>query len=231
MAVDLALPDGPAQLIRHATQEHHHLDVLVNKVGAVQTPTEAFFGTSDEDFAWAMQMNFFIARASRAALTAMVEQGTGAIVKVASVSAFFQRDAPDRLRRRQGRTGQPHQDAVPGIRPVRHRVNAVSPGLVATDLRLGEPCVAEAVARATGVDADTACKTIIAGIGGFATGRLTTPEEVGHIDHVPGLRPGSQHHRRQLLHRSIMFVPLVAGRWMPATRKDVGGVACHAHGR
>ena len=23
-----------------------------------------------------------------------------------------------------------------------------------------------------------------------------------------------------------MFVPLVAGRWMPATRKDAGGVAC-----
>jgi NAD(P)-dependent dehydrogenase (short-subunit alcohol dehydrogenase family) len=40
-------------------------------------------------------MNFFIAlRASRATLTAMVEQGTGAIVKVASGNAFFQRDAP-----------------------------------------------------------------------------------------------------------------------------------------
>jgi len=95
MAVDLSLPDGPAQLIRHTTEEHRRLDVLVNNVGAVRTPTEAFFGTSDEDFAWAMQMNFFIAlRASRTALTAMVEQGTGAIVKVASVNAFFQRDAP-----------------------------------------------------------------------------------------------------------------------------------------
>ena len=26
-----------------------------------------------------------------------------------------------------------------------------------------------------------------------------------------------------------MFVPLVAGRWMSATRKDAGGVACHEH--
>ena len=42
-----------------------------------------------------MQMNFFIAlRASRGALTAMVEQGTRAIVKVASVNAFFQREPP-----------------------------------------------------------------------------------------------------------------------------------------
>jgi H+/Cl- antiporter ClcA len=28
----------------------------------------------------------------------------------------------------------------------------------------------------------------------------------------------------------MVFVPLVAGRWMPATRKDVGGAACHEHG-
>ena len=28
----------------------------------------------------------------------------------------------------------------------------------------------------------------------------------------------------------MVFVPLVAGRWMPATRKDAGDVACHAHG-
>jgi NAD(P)-dependent dehydrogenase (short-subunit alcohol dehydrogenase family) len=37
------------------------------------------------------------------------------------------------------------------------------------------------VAKATGVDADTARQTIIAGIGGFATGRFTTPEEVATL--------------------------------------------------
>jgi NAD(P)-dependent dehydrogenase (short-subunit alcohol dehydrogenase family) len=52
---------------------------------------------------------------------------------------------------------------------------------VATDLWLGEHGVAQTVARATGVDADTARKTIIADIGGFATGRFTTPEEVATL--------------------------------------------------
>jgi NAD(P)-dependent dehydrogenase (short-subunit alcohol dehydrogenase family) len=61
------------------------------------------------------------------------------------------------------------------------RVNAVSPGLVATDLWLGEHGVARTVAKATGVDADAARETIIAGIGGFATGRFTTPEEVATL--------------------------------------------------
>ncbi len=183
VAVDLATPDGPGQLIRRATQEHNRLDILVNNVGAVRMRTEGFFGTSDDDFAWAMQMNFFIAvRASRAALTMMVERGSGAIVNVASVNAFFQPDAATidygaakaalvNLTKTLSQEFGPH-----GI-----RVNAVSPGPVSTDLWLGEHGVAETVAKATGVDADTARKTIIAGIGGFATGRFTTPEEVATL--------------------------------------------------
>ena len=46
---------------------------------------------------------------------------------------------------------------------------------------MGEHGVAATVADATGVDADTARATVIAGIGGFATGRFTTPEEVATL--------------------------------------------------
>ena len=183
VAIDLSAPDGPAQLIGRATDEHGRVDVLVNNVGAVRMRTGGFFGTSDDDFAWAMELNFFIAlRASRAALTEMVKQGSGAIVNVASVNAFFQPDAATidygaakaalvNLTKTLSQEFGPH-----GI-----RVNAVSPGPVATDLWLGEHGVAETVAKATGVDAETARQTIIAGIGGFATGRFTTPEEVAAL--------------------------------------------------
>ena len=183
MAIDLSAPDGPARLISHAMEEQGRLDVLVNNVGAVRMRTGGFFGTSDDDFAWAMELNFFIAlRASRAALTEMVKQSSGAIVNVASVNAFFQPDAATidygaakaalvNLTKTLSQEFGPH-----GI-----RVNAVSPGPVATDLWLGEHGVAETVAKATGVDAETARRTIIAGIGGFATGRFTTPEEVAAL--------------------------------------------------
>jgi NAD(P)-dependent dehydrogenase (short-subunit alcohol dehydrogenase family) len=183
MVIDLSAPDGPARLISHAMEEQGRLDVLVNNVGAVRMRTGGFFGTSDDDFAWAMELNFFIAlRASRAALTEMVKQGSGAIVNVASVNAFFQPDAATidygaakaalvNLTKTLSQEFGPH-----GI-----RVNAVSPGPVATDLWLGEHGVAETVAKATGVDAETARQTIIAGIGGFATGRFTTPEEVAAL--------------------------------------------------
>jgi NAD(P)-dependent dehydrogenase (short-subunit alcohol dehydrogenase family) len=183
VAVDLAEPDGPAQLVRRALDAHGHLDVLVNNVGGVRMRLEGFLGTSDEDFQWAMQMNFFTAvRASRAALAAMAERGSGAIVNVASVNAFFQPDAGTidygaAKAALVNLTKTLSQEFGPrGV-----RVNAVSPGPVATDLWLGKHGVAETVAQATGVDADTARERVIAGIGGLATGRFTTPEEVATL--------------------------------------------------
>jgi NAD(P)-dependent dehydrogenase (short-subunit alcohol dehydrogenase family) len=183
VALDLATPAGPSLLIERAVEEHGQVDVLVNNVGAVRMRLEGFLATSDEEFEWAMQMNFFIAlRTTRAALAPMLKQGAGAIVNVASVNAFFQPDAGTidygaakaalvNLTKSLAQELGPH-----GI-----RVNAVSPGPVSTDLWLGEHGVAETVAKATGVDADTARASVIAGIGGFATGRFTTPEEVATL--------------------------------------------------
>src|ERR1700729_185701 len=183
VAVRLSTAAGPARLIQRAIEEHGQIDVLVNNVGAVRMRTEGFLGTSDEDFAWEMQMNFFIAlRASRAALTVMVGQGAGAIVNVASVNAFFQPDAATiDYGAAKAALVNLTKTLAQEFGPRGIRVNAVSPGPVATDLWLGEHGVAETVAKATGVDADTARQTIIDGIGGFATGRFTTPEEVATL--------------------------------------------------
>lgn len=183
VALDLATPDAPAQLVGRAIEEHGRVDVLVNNLGGVRLRLEGFLGTSDEEFEWAMQLNFFAAvRASRAALGPMVKQGRGAIVNVASVNAFFQPDAGviDYGAAKAALvnfTKSLSQEFGPrGI-----RVNAVSPGPVATDLWLGKNGVAETVGRATGVDADTARSKIVAGMGGIPTGRFTTPDEVATL--------------------------------------------------
>jgi NAD(P)-dependent dehydrogenase (short-subunit alcohol dehydrogenase family) len=183
LAVDLAAPEGPALLVQRAIDEHGRVDVLVNNVGAVRLRLEGFLGTSDEEFAWAMQMNFFTAlRATRAVLGPMLEQGGGTVVNVASVNAFFQPDAGTidygaAKAALVNLTKSLSQEFGPqGI-----RVNSVSPGPVSTDLWLGDHGVAETVAAASGVDVDTARETVVAGIGGFATGRFTTPEEVATL--------------------------------------------------
>jgi NAD(P)-dependent dehydrogenase (short-subunit alcohol dehydrogenase family) len=112
----------------------------------------------------------------------MVEQGSGAIVNVASVNASFQPDAGTidygaAKAALVNLTKALSQEFGPrGV-----RVNAISPGPVNTDLWLGEHGVANTVAQATGVDADSARAAIVAGMGGIPSGRFTTPEEVATL--------------------------------------------------
>lgn len=128
-------------------------------------------------------MNFFAAlRATRAALVPMLEQGTGAIVNVASVNAFYE---PDGAAIDYGAAKAALVNLTKSLSqefgPRGIRVNAVSPGPVSTDLWLGKDGVAETVGRASGVDAVTAREKIVAAMGGFPTGRFTTPEEVATL--------------------------------------------------
>jgi NAD(P)-dependent dehydrogenase (short-subunit alcohol dehydrogenase family) len=183
VALDLMAPDAPAKLVASALAEHGRLDVLVNNVGAVRMRLEGFLGTNDEEFAWAMQMNFFSAlRATRAALRPMLEQGAGAIVNVASVNAFFQPDAGViDYGAAKAALVNVTKALAQEFGPRGIRVNAVSPGPVSTDLWLGDQGVAATVARASGVDAETARERVVASLGGFATGRFTTPEEVATL--------------------------------------------------
>src|SRR4051794_39886455 len=181
--VDLLAPDGPGLLVRRALDDHGRVDVLVNNVGAVRLRMDGFLGTSDDEFEWAMQMNFFSAlRALRATIPSMVEQGGGAIVNVASVNAFFQPDAGTidygaaKAALLNLSKSLAQEFGSKGI-----HINCVSPGPVATELWLGDHGVAATVAAASGVDFDTARANVVESIGGFATGRFTTPEEVATL--------------------------------------------------
>jgi NAD(P)-dependent dehydrogenase (short-subunit alcohol dehydrogenase family) len=169
VAIDLGSRDGRGQLVKRAVDDQGRIDVLVNNVG-VRLRLKGFLGTSDEDFEWAMNINFFAAmRATRAAVTNMIGRG-GAIVNVASVNAFFQPD-----------TGTVDYGAAKAalinltkalsqeLGPQGIRINDVSPGPVSTDLWLGRDGVARTVADATGVDPETAKKNVLASLGGLAT--------------------------------------------------------------
>jgi NAD(P)-dependent dehydrogenase (short-subunit alcohol dehydrogenase family) len=183
VAIDLSSPEGPVRLVERAVAEHGRLDVLVNNVGGVKLRLQGFLATTDEDFQWAMQLNFFAAlRATRAAITAMLKSDGGAIVNVASVNAFFQ---PDSGTIDYGAAKAALVNVTKALSqefgPSGIRINDVSPGPVSTDLWLGKDGVAQTVAKATGVDPETAKKNVLASIGGVPTGRLTTPEEVAAL--------------------------------------------------
>ena len=178
--MDLLSQDGAAALVRKAIDAHGRLDVLVNNVGGVRIRVDGFLSTSDEEFDWALRMNFFTGlRATRAALGPMLEQGSGSIVNVASVNAFFQPDgATVDYGVAKAAVVNLSKSLSQEFGPKGIRVNCVSPGQVSTDLWLGEDGVAATFANATGVDADTIRASATAAI---ATGRFTTPQEVATL--------------------------------------------------
>ncbi|MBV9042997.1 MAG: SDR family oxidoreductase [Acidimicrobiia bacterium] len=183
VAVDLIAADGPAKLVERAVEDHGRVDILVNNVGATRIRLDGFLAVTDEDFEWAMQMNFYSTlRATRAAVPRMVSQGSGAIVNIASVNAFYE---PDGATVDYGAAKAAVLNLTKSVAqefgPRGVHVNAVSPGPVSTDLWLGEQGVAHTVAAKNGVDADTARTQIVAGMGGIPTGRFSTPDEVAAL--------------------------------------------------
>jgi NAD(P)-dependent dehydrogenase (short-subunit alcohol dehydrogenase family) len=180
VAVNLMAPERPALLIERALDDHGRLDVLVNNVGAVRIRVDGFLATSDEEFEWAMQMNFFTGlRATRAALGPMLERGSGSIVNIASVNSFFQPDAATiDYGAAKAAVVNLSKALAQEFGPKGIRVNCISPGQVSTDLWLGDRGVAATVAEASGVDADTIRETAAAAT---ATGRFSTPEEVATL--------------------------------------------------
>jgi NAD(P)-dependent dehydrogenase (short-subunit alcohol dehydrogenase family) len=183
VAMDLSDPTAPTALVRRTVDQFGRIDILVNNVGGVRVRLDGFLNITDEEFQWAFDMNFFTTlRATRAALSIMAEQRSGSIVNVASVNAFFQ---PDGSTIDYGAAKAAVANITKALAEefgsLGIRVNAVSPGPVSTDLWLGEHGVAETVAAAHGVDANSARDSIVATMGGIATGRFASPEEVATI--------------------------------------------------
>ena len=178
--VDLAEPNGPAQLVAQAVDRFGRVDVLVNNVGGVHPRLDGFLSLSDEDFEASLQLNFYAAlRATRAAVADMTARGAGVIVNVASVNAFFE---PDGAVIDYGAAKAALLNVAKSLSqelgPQGIRITSVSPGPVATELWLGQDGVAAKIGAATGAGADAIRDQATASM---PTGRFTTPEEVAAI--------------------------------------------------
>ena len=132
----------------------------------------------------------------------MVTQGSGAIVNVASVDAFFQ---PDGATIDYGAAKSAVVNITKALAqelgPQGIRINAVSPGPVATDLWLGPNGVAQTAATAMGVDVDTARGTCRCRHRGIRYRELHDPRAGRRPRRLPRIGPNRQRHWGQLRHR------------------------------
>jgi NAD(P)-dependent dehydrogenase (short-subunit alcohol dehydrogenase family) len=177
--VDLTTPDGPALLVDEAIRTFGRLDILVNNVGAVRPRLDGFLALTDDDWTWALTINFLAAvRATRAALPHLLDRDSARIVTVSSVNAFLPDPAVIDYSAAKGALTNFCKSLSKEFGPRGIRVNTISPGPVETALWLGDDGVAASVARASGGDAVAVAKQASAEA---STGRFTRPQEVADL--------------------------------------------------
>jgi NAD(P)-dependent dehydrogenase (short-subunit alcohol dehydrogenase family) len=176
--VDLSTPEGPAALIDEAVTRFGAIDILVNNVGALRPRLGGFREVSDEDWDWAMTINFFAAaRTMRAALGPLATRSGASIVTISSVNAFLPDPAViDYSAAKAALTNLCKSLSKEYGGKV--RVNTISPGPVQTDLWLGDGGVAATVARAQGTTPDAVAQQAA---DAAATGRFTYPHEIADL--------------------------------------------------
>ena len=174
--VDLAAPDGPAELIAQAGDR---IDILVNNVGVAPTRLDGFLAITDEMWQETLNLDLMSAvRTVRSAIPVMLAAGAGVIVNIGSLNARLPDPAvldysaakaalvsvAKSLSKAYGRQGI--------------RVNTVDPGPVATDLWLGADGVAATVSQASGQSREGIAAAAAAGM---VTGRFSRPDEVADL--------------------------------------------------
>jgi NAD(P)-dependent dehydrogenase (short-subunit alcohol dehydrogenase family) len=179
--VDLSTVTGPAELVARA--EHFGgLDIVVNNVGAVTPRTEGFLAVSDEDWLSTFNLSVMAAvRTTRAAIPFLLARGGGDVVTIGSVNAYLPDPGVIDYSAAKAAVWNFSKSLSKEYGARGLRFNTISPGPVSTPLWLGESGVATTIAKSMGVSFDEARERIIAGGGGFATGRFTEPEEVADL--------------------------------------------------
>ena len=181
VAIDLSLPDAPAQLVSRSAH-FGGLDIVVNNVGAVTPRTTGFLDVSDEDWHATLNLTLMAAvRTTRAAIPLLLDRGSGNVVTIGSVNAFLPDPGVIDYSATKAAVWNLSKSLSKEFGPRGLRFNTISPGPVSTPLWLGENGVAATVAKSLGVSFDEARRRIIEGGGGFSTGRFTEPEEVADL--------------------------------------------------
>jgi 2-keto-3-deoxy-L-fuconate dehydrogenase len=187
VACGLPQPDGPDALLCDVTDDdqvrtvvaqalarHGRIDVLVNAAGVIQSDN----AVSLSDDSWAQQHDINLAgtmRCMRAVLPAMLGQGRGSIVNIASVAAFNGgADSASYAASKAGVVALSRSAAQAyGLQGV--RVNALCPGWVDTPMAAREM---HELAQAQGISEAQARERTAARI---ALGRMARPEEIAAV--------------------------------------------------
>lgn len=180
ISADLSTESGTQKVVDEVLSKHKKLDILVNNLGASETPGGGFAVLTDKDWEKTLQTNLLApVRLDRGFLPQMLEQKNGVIIHIASIQGrlpLYDATLPYAAAKAgliNYSKGLSKEVTSKGV-----RVLTVSPGWIRTE---NVKYFLERIAQSSNCSIEEAQQSVIDALGGIPFGRPAEPEEVAEL--------------------------------------------------
>lgn len=177
---DLTTVDGSAALASAALDRMGGVDFLAHVVGGSSSPGGGFIALSDEHWLAELNLNLLATvRLDRLLVPQMVDRGTGTVVHVTSIQSILPLPESTTAYAAAKAALRTYSKSISKeLGPKGVRVNAVSPGWIATEATVG---FLERLRATNGGTIEEARQLVLDGLGGIPIGRAAEPHEVADL--------------------------------------------------
>lgn len=180
VAADLTTAEGCDKVAAAVRDRLGGVDIVVHMLGGSSAPAGGFAALGDEDWKRELDLNLMPAvRLDRALVPQMVAHGGGAVIHVTSIQrALPLPEATTAYAAAKAALSTYSKALSKEVSPKGVRVIRVSPGWIETEASVH---LAERLGAASGADAESGKRMIMASLGGIPLGRPSSPEEVASL--------------------------------------------------
>ncbi|WP_245825537.1 SDR family oxidoreductase [Sediminibacterium ginsengisoli] len=180
ISADLSTESGTQKVVAEVLSKYKKLDILVNNLGASETPGGGFSVLTDKDWEKTLQTNLLApVRLDRGFLPQMLEQKNGVIIHIASIQGrlpLYDATLPYAAAKAgliNYSKGLSKEVTSKGV-----RVLTVSPGWIRTE---NVKYFLERIALSSNCSMEQAEQSVMDALGGIPFGRPAEPEEVAEL--------------------------------------------------
>ncbi|RYG04769.1 MAG: SDR family oxidoreductase [Chitinophagaceae bacterium] len=177
---DLSEPEAAEAIARETLDRYGRLDILINNLGASETPGGGFAALSNADWEKTISTNLLApVRLDRAFLPQMLENRSGVIIHIASIQGrlpLYDATLPYAAAKAgliNYSKGLSKEVTAKGV-----RVLTVSPGWIKTE---NVKYFLERIAESSNSTIEEAQQSVMTALGGIPAGRPAEPEEVAEL--------------------------------------------------
>lgn len=180
IAADLSQKEGVSKVVAKIKERFGALDILVNNLGASETPGGGFAALNDDHWESTISTNLLApVRLDRAFLPQMLERRMGVIIHIASIQGRLPLyDATLPYAAAKAGLINYSKGLAKEVTPKGVRVLTVSPGWIKTE---NVKYFLERIAQSSNSTIEEAQQSVIAALGGIPFGRPAEPEEVAEL--------------------------------------------------